>query len=306
MHFLFLFLDGIGLGQKNPDINPFAKAELPTLQSLMGGYRLVENVAPLHNLRASLIALDANLGVKGMPQSATGQAVLLTGRNVPAEIGSHFGPWPNEAIAKVLETSNIFSILAQSGKKVSFLNAYPERYFEAIRSGRRLYSSIPLGVISAGLPLKTSEDLSQGLALSADFTARGWHEHLGLTSAPVLTYFEAGKRLADLSQANDFSFFEYWLSDYAGHGQDMQEACKLLESIDQVMEGLLTNWDFQNGLILLTSDHGNMEDLSTRRHTTNPVPALLIGAPAVRRNFISGLTDLTGVTPAILRYFHTI
>jgi hypothetical protein len=306
MHFLFLFLDGIGLGQKNPEINPFAKAELPTLHALLGGYRLVEKVAPLHNLRASLVGLDANLGVKGMPQSATGQAVLLTGRNVPAEIGFHFGPWPNEAVSKVLENGNIFSVLRQAGKKVSFLNAYPERYFEAIRSGKRLYSSIPLGVISAGIPLKTTADLENGLALSADFTAHGWHERLGLTSAPVLTYYQAGKRLAELSQANDFSFFEYWLSDYAGHGQDMLEAVTLLESIDEVLKGLLDHWNYQEGLILLTSDHGNMEDLSTRRHTTNPVPGLIIGPPSIRREFITGLTDLTGVVPAILRYFKLI
>jgi bisphosphoglycerate-independent phosphoglycerate mutase (AlkP superfamily) len=44
-----------------------------------------------------------------------------------------------------------------------------------------------------------------------------------------------------------------------------------------------------------------MEDLSTRRHTTNPVPALLIGQPAARREFSAGLNDLAGITPAILR-----
>jgi 2,3-bisphosphoglycerate-independent phosphoglycerate mutase len=80
----------------------------------------------------------------------------------------------------------------------------------------------------------------------------------------------------------------------------MGEACDLLEKIDQVVNGLLDYWDFENGLVILTSDHGNMEDLSTRRHTMNPVPALLIGASAVRRDFSKGLNDLTGVTPAIL------
>jgi 2,3-bisphosphoglycerate-independent phosphoglycerate mutase len=91
------------------------------------------------------------------------------------------------------------------------------------------------------------------------------------------------------------------LSDYAGHGQDMQIACQLLETIDQVLEGLLEAWDDQDGLVLITSDHGNLEDLSTRRHTANPVPALLIGAPELRRQFSAGLENLTGVAPAILR-----
>ncbi len=301
MHILFLFLDGIGLGRNDPNTNPFARANMPTLQSLLGGYRLVERVAPLHNLRASLLGLDACLNVPGVPQSATGQAVLLTGRNVAAEIGCHFGPWPNQAISKILENGNIFSQLKKAGKTASFLNAYPQRYFDAIQSGKRLYSAIPLAVTSAGFPLKTTQDLNNGLALSADFTAHGWREHLGLSTTPLLTASQAGERLANLARGVDFSFFEYWLSDYAGHGQDMAEACKLLELFDQVLEGLVTHWDFQEGLIFITSDHGNMEDLSTRRHTTNPVPGLLIGAPALRREFSAGLTDLIGATPAILR-----
>jgi bisphosphoglycerate-independent phosphoglycerate mutase (AlkP superfamily) len=53
------------------------------------------------------------------------------------------------------------------------------------------------------------------------------------------------------------------------------------------------------GLILLTSDHGNMEDLSVRKHTANPVPALVIGAPEARRKFTAGMTDLTHIAPAI-------
>lgn len=306
MHILFLFLDGIGLGRNDPATNPFAQANMPMLQSLLGGYRLVERVAPLHNLRSSLLALDACLDVPGVPQSATGQAALLTGRNVPAEIGGHFGPWPNDAISKILENGNLFSQLKKASKTASFLNAYPQRYFDAIQSGKRLYSAIPLAVTSAGYSLKTTQDLTDGLAISADFTAHGWHEHLGLNETPILTAAQAGERLASLARRSDFSFFEYWLSDYAGHGQNMIEARTLLETFDQVLEGLVAHWDFKDGLIFLTSDHGNMEDLSTRRHTTNPVPGLLIGAPAFRRDFAAGLTDLTGVTPSILRLFGVI
>jgi 2,3-bisphosphoglycerate-independent phosphoglycerate mutase len=301
MHVLFLFLDGIGLGRNDPGNNPFARASLPTLNGILGGYRMVEHVAPLHNIHASLLALDACLGVPGMPQSATGQAVLLTGRNVPAEIGFHFGPWPNEAVTKILENGNLFGQLIKAGKTASFLNAYPQRYFDAVQSGKRLYSSIPLAAISAGLVLKTTADLLSEQAMSADFTAHGWHEHLGLTTIPEITAQDAGERLGKLARGSDFSFFEYWLSDYAGHGQDMNEAVSLLETFDRVLSGLLAHWNYQDGLIVLTSDHGNLEDLSTRRHTMNLVPALLVGAPAIRREFSNGLIDLTGITPAILK-----
>jgi 2,3-bisphosphoglycerate-independent phosphoglycerate mutase len=50
-------------------------------------------------------------------------------------------------------------------------------------------------------------------------------------------------------------------------------------------------------LILITSDHGNMEDLSTRRHTDAKVPGLVIGGKHQR--FTDGLTDLTGIAPRI-------
>ena len=51
-------------------------------------------------------------------------------------------------------------------------------------------------------------------------------------------------------------------------------------------------------LVLLCSDHGNLEDASTRRHTTNPVPLLAWGAGAAE--FVAPLARLDEVTPAIL------
>jgi bisphosphoglycerate-independent phosphoglycerate mutase (AlkP superfamily) len=52
---------------------------------------------------------------------------------------------------------------------------------------------------------------------------------------------------------------------------------------------------------MITSDHGNLEDLSTRRHTKNPVPALLIGSTYLREQFTKNLKTLTDVAPAITR-----
>lgn len=302
MKFLFIFLDGVGLGDPDPGKNPFARAELPVLSDLLDGRLLTESSAPLENGRASLVSLDARLGVSGLPQSATGQATLLTGINLPAAIGYHYGPKPNPAVAAFLHDT-LFSRLKTAGMKVSFLNAYPPGYFAGIQSGRRKFSAIPQAVINAGLPLHTKEDLAAGRALSADFTAQGWHDQLGVKSVPVLSPEAAGERLAALASRADFSFFEYWLSDYAGHHQDMLSALDLLHTFDRMLSGLLAQWDDSQGLILVTSDHGNLEDLSTRRHTDSPVPALLVGAPKLRREFLDGLSDLTHVAPAIYRFF---
>ncbi|MGC8856443.1 MAG: alkaline phosphatase family protein, partial [Anaerolineae bacterium] len=113
-----------------------------------------------------------------------------------------------------------------------------------------------------------------GRALSADFTAQGWRNMLGFADAPLFSPQQAGAQLANLARQYDFSLFEYWASDYAGHKQDMAWALDQLQTFDGVLAGLLQQWD-DDGLILITSDHGNLEDLSTRRHTprcgTSPV-----------------------------------
>ncbi len=295
-----MFLDGIGLGPDDPERNPFAAVHMPALHRLLDGNRLLADHAPLESGRATLLPLDAGLGVHGLPQSATGQATLLTGINVPAELGYHYGPKPNPEVATRIKNGNLFSQLRMNGKKAAFLNAYPPGYFQAIQSGRRLYAAIPLAAVSAGVPLRGEEDLRSGRAISADFTGQGWRTHLGLAGTPTITASQAGERLARLAQECDFAFFEYWLSDYAGHSQSMSDASNLLTVFDQVLDGLLRAWDDESGLVLVTSDHGNLEDLSTRRHTNNPVPALLIGSPTIRRTFAMGLKDLTDITPAIL------
>ena len=79
MKFLFLFMDGVGLGADNPRVNPLARADLPNLDALLGGRKLTASSVPLESERASVVALDAVMGVDGMPQSATGQASLLPG-----------------------------------------------------------------------------------------------------------------------------------------------------------------------------------------------------------------------------------
>ena len=298
MKILFLFLDGIGLGEDNPDTNPFLRANMSYLESLLGGKKMTKSTAPFESDVLSLKAIDPNLGVKGLPQSATGQAVLVTGINIPAELGYHYGPKPNPEVAQYLNGHTIFSKTVNAGKKATLLNAYPPRYFDGIDSGKRLYSSIPLALTNAGISLFTEKDYFTGTALSADFTGEGWREFLGFPDAPLFDPETAGTKLAELASQYDFSFFEYWASDYAGHKQDMPWAIKQLEVFDGVLKGLLTNWDMENDLVLLTSDHGNMEDLGTRKHTAAHVPLLLFGAKTNRDAF-TDVSDLTGVTPAM-------
>jgi phosphopentomutase len=127
---------------------------------------------------------------------------------------------------------------------------------------------------------------------------------LGFPNSPILSPARAGSLLGELAGLYDFSVFEYWSTDYAGHKQDMHWAVEQLQTFDTVLRGLMSA-AADDLLLLVTSDHGNMEDLATRRHTAAAVPALLIGPSSARRAFARGLTDLTGIAPAILRLLMT-
>lgn len=298
---LVLFLDGVGLGEPDPERNPFVRARMPGLAHLLNGQPLAAGAAPFEGPHATLLALDAALGVAGRPQSASGQAALLTGENVPARIGSHYGPKPNGLIASILREGNLFQETLQRGGTAALLNAYPPRYFDSILSGRRLYSAIPLAAHTAGLPLMTAADLQEGSALSADFTGEGWAAQPQFPPAPVYTPPDAGRLLAELARRYQLAWFDYWPSDYVGHRGKMPEALRLLETLDAVLAALVEAWGRRRDLIVITSDHGNLEDLSRRGHTENPVPALLIGPKSLRRIFAKDLRDLTDFSTSVLR-----
>ncbi len=303
MKFLFMFMDGVGLGINDPESNPLARVPMPNLEKLLGGKQLLLENAPFESESASLVALDANLGVEGLPQSATGQGALVTGQNISAQIGEHYGPKPNPGVREIILQDNLFQQLTQRGYTSTLLNGYPPRYFKGIQSGKRLLSAIPLSVTSAGIDLHTEEDIYAGRAFSVDFTGKGWRDQLGYKDSPVKEPHTAGVHLSAVTLGYDLAFFEFWASDYAGHHQDHEAADFLLENFDAVLGGLLEAWPQEDALILITSDHGNMEDLSTRKHTFNPVPGLVIGEKQARQQFIANLNDLTDVTPAILQFY---
>lgn len=298
-HVLLLFLDGVGLGDDDPALNPFAAAHTPTLDALAGGHHWLRDTPRCESGRALFIPTGANLGVAGRPQSATGQATIVTGRNVPAEIGEHYGPRPNAEIRAIINENNVFKRVVAAGGTAALINAFPPRFHETVTSGKRLPSSNQQAAISAGQVLFTDTELYSGTAMSPDWTGQGWRDELGYADAPIYGQAEAGRRLAALAQQRTLTFFEHWATDVIGHRGPLERGVAVLELFDGVMAGLLDAWDDEHGLVVITSDHGNMEDLSTRHHTENAVPTVVIGA--ARHVFADGLRDLTGITPGILR-----
>ncbi len=299
------FMDGVGMGNNNPEINPFATAHLPNLTNLLGErwYLSPENGGPgqITTEKATLIPTDPNMDMPGRPQSATGQATILTGRNVPQIVGEHYGPKPNKPVASVVREGSLFQEVVDIGGKAALITPYPQGYFDAINSGKRLYSSVPLAATSAGLNLMTADDLRAGRAVSPGFTSQAWHDHLGYTDIPILTLYEAGQQIATIAESMQFSFFEHWPSDRSGHRGTLEEAVRHLEMIDEALGGLFAAWDWENGLLIITSDHGNIEEKDHRQHTRNPVPTILYGrAHAQLATKINNLADIAPIVRTVL------
>jgi 2,3-bisphosphoglycerate-independent phosphoglycerate mutase len=293
---IFLFLDGVGLGSDDPAANPLAAANYPTLNDLLQGKKPVATTGRLSTPYAELIPTDAGLGVPGRPQSATGQAALITGINAPQRLGEHYGPRPDARVRAILDEGGIFRRLRAAGRRTCFVNAYPQRYFDAVQRGKRLLSALPYAATMGGQTLFNVDDLRAGRALAADFTNEGWRSELGYTDVPVYTPGEGGRHLWAIAQEYDFLFFEHWYTDVLGHARDLAGAVANFERFDAFLGGLLTVADLDNTLIIITSDHGNIEDCRHGKHTENPALTLLVGAEHQRlAGQIHQLTDFVGV-----------
>ncbi len=292
----FVFLDGVGLGPSGPS-NPLSTLDLPAFVHLAGGQRWTADAAPITRRRHIVRAIDATLGLEGLPQSGTGQATLFTGVNCAARAGRHFGPYPHSTSKPVIAEQNLFVQLHANGRRGAFANAYPDRFFQFAEQRNR-WTVTTLCCVEAGITLRREADVRAGNALTADLTGAAWPAHLGL-DIPVITEDEAGRRLARLSRDADLTLFEYYLTDKAGHSRDAARAATVLHALDAFFAGLLDTLS-EDGLLVVTSDHGNIEDLATKSHTRHPVPLVALGQGAEALADVASLADVTPALVALL------
>lgn len=292
---LILFLDGVGLGDDDPEANPFMQADLPILRSLLGGRRPVRANAGLSTRHATLLPLDAQLGIPGLPQSGTGQTTILTGVNAPALLGRHYGPYPNQPLRDLLDNGSLFRQLLAAGQPVAFANAYPDRFLDRLGRGTERLSANTRAALLAGLKLRGPVDLKAGRAVSALLTNEYWR-NWGY-DMPELSAAEAGAQLARLTDDHALTYFEFWYTDVAGHRQDRDLSLHVLNMLDQFIGGAIDTLDLSHSLLMVVSDHGNFEDWRTPKHTHNPALTLLVGAG--HETMASRLQSLQDVTPSL-------
>ncbi|HUI31509.1 MAG TPA: hypothetical protein VLX91_14965 [Candidatus Acidoferrales bacterium] len=298
-HFLFLFLDGVGIGDDDPETNPFFSVDLKHIKKIFGGIPSKGNPS-MQNGTTFIQPCDALLGVEGLPQSGTGQVTLFTGVNAAQAIGMHFGPYPHSQIRPILEDKNIFKSLKSLGAEVHFANAFPRQFFEYVESGQRRLSATTLSCIMSGVPLCTADSLRSGDGISADITAERWDSNLGYSDIKPMMPFDSGKILRRIADKHDFTMFEFFLTDKAGHDQNKAMAEKVLRTFDEFLGGIVED-GLRNLTILISSDHGNVEDLSVRTHTLNSSLTAVAGEHV---DFFKGkLESIVDITPAIVELF---
>ncbi len=292
---LFVFLDGVGLGPSGPQ-NPLSTSAGPAFRELGGGApwtrALPERQSPHHLVRP----LDATLGVEGLPQSGTGQATLFTGVNCAERVGRHFGPFPHSATHEVLDQENLFhhvQELAPAPAPTAFANAFPPQFFEA--SSRR-WTVTTRCCAGADVSLRTLDTLQAHRAVAADLTADGWREALGL-NVPPRSPADAAEHLVATHRNHALTLFEHFQTDKVGHGRIDLAPEVLLARLDRFLKRLLDLLDPAQDTLLVTSDHGNIEDARHTQHTRNPVPLLVHGWAAP---YFADAQDLTDVTPGIV------
>jgi len=295
---LLIFLDGVGLGDPIAT-NPFIFANTPSLRTLLKGQPLCREAIGFCDERTTLLGLDTLLGVNGLPQSATGQASIFSGVNAPCLLGFHLNGYPNKALREMLAVKGMFSQYKQKGYRCAFANAYRPPFFEYLKKGLvgNHYSCSTLTAYYGGLTFRSLDHLWRREAVYMDID-HSFLRKMG-ENIELITPEEAGRRLIEISGKYDFTLFEYFLSDLAGHSAVKEVAMQVAITLDRFIGSVAEGLDPAQSLLIVTSDHGNFEDLSHKNHTVNLVPALLVGDQKLRHVITPGLTNLTHILPAI-------
>lgn len=249
----------------------------------------------LELLENHCVPLDACLGVPGIPQSATGHTTILTGINAPAAVGCHVHGFPGPLLRPLVEHQNLFGKLLSRGVSCAFADAYVQ--CPAGQIPQYMRSATTVAALSAFGRGRGLEEMLAGMAVYHDPT-REWLARRMERPPPRISEEAAAAHLAGIVRAHRFTLYEFFLTDLLGHRGTPQEQSAVLRSLDRFIGALMRALNPSSELLLLVSDHGNIEEPGTRQHTRNPVPWGAWGhaEQPSRRD----MTTLTDVTPRIL------
>ncbi len=288
MKMIFVFIDGFGIGGDNSSKNPFKVANTPNLDYISDKY--------------TVIPTDASMGIPGLPQSATGQTAIFTGVNAAAVLGRHLSGQPTISLKKVIYRNNLFKELINKGFTVTNSNVYREEYLNKMldpKDRRSRPSVTSVMSVSCGLSFRRVEDYNRGDGIYHDITGKILLE--SGYDVKLISPEDAAERLYSISRDYDFTLFEHFMSDIIGHKMDMRAAVEEIELLDAFIGGILKQLDHDRDILFITSDHGNIEDVSVGTHTFNKVPTVIAGK--MTEGALSEIKSITDITPVILKIF---
>lgn len=289
---LAVFVDGLGLAQPGAADNPTCA---PGLEAIPWLLRMAT-------------PLDATMGVAGLPQSATGQAALLTGRNAAEIAGRHCQGFPGPTLRRMLVGDTVYTRVLAAGGTAAFLNTYSRAYLRHLSAGHLTASCSTLAAVAAGLPLRDARCLRRGDGIHHDLTGDALRAQG--EDVPRLTPRVAAEIALKIGAANHLTLLEYFLTDPAGHSGDLDRAWAALKPLDEFLQEVL--WGLGHGArsnaagarcgcaregmprLVLFSDHGNIEVMSCKTHTLSPVP-LAVWPPHDAAHRCTSVMDVAGL-----------
>ena len=293
-----VFVDGVGIGKKDYQFNPFFKYGFKTFEEIFGEIPSLEN-QKLTTGTHFLFPTDASLGVDGLPQSGTGQASLFCGFNAPKFVGKHYGPYPFTTTIPYLKKDSLLVYFRDKFNSSYFANAYPKVFFDYISSGRSRLSVTTLTCKLTGIRLNRVSDVKAGKALTAELTNERWNNRLGY-NLKVIKPKTAARRLLRIAENYKFTLYEYYLSDHIGHLRLANEFEKIFSELDEFLFTLLDEVDSKKMTLVICSDHGNLEDLSVKTHTRNPAITITTGKSG--KEIAGTVKDITQIKNAIIKF----
>ena len=103
---------------------------------------------------------------------------------------------------------------------------------------------------------------------------------------PEMSAYEVTKNVIEAINSKKYNsiILNYANPDMVGHTGNLDAAIKAIETIDECVGKVVSAINDVNGVLLITADHGNAEQMIDYKtgephtaHTTNPVPLILVG-----------------------------
>jgi phosphopentomutase/2,3-bisphosphoglycerate-independent phosphoglycerate mutase family metalloenzyme len=139
----------------------------------------------------------------------------------------------------------------------------------------------------AGVSLQTWDDVRRREALTSSMTheleAEFSLDFFGQAPLPRHTPEEAAAIVVALARRHDFTFYKYQIPDLVSHTGKIELARQVFAVIEDFVEGILGAIDPATTVVIITSDHGHLEQVATSHaHPKTKVPTWYFGPDAER------------------------